>query len=133
MDYPSSYADHLRIWQHRLLAMSQNPDDFKDLEGRRERLQSVMNQATEVMHEQSAATAAKQDASKRLDALMSEGRKLCTFLNACIRERYGSDSEKLAEFMLQPFRGRRPRGEKAKKQAEKAKTQTPSTSPESAQ
>jgi hypothetical protein len=134
MDQPSSYADHLSLWQHRLRAMAQNPDDFKDQEGRREKLQSLMDQANAVTHEQSAATAAKQDASRRLDALMAEGRKLAAFLNACVREQYGNNNEKLAEFKLQPFRGRRSKSEKARKaKAEKAKAETSPTPPEAAQ
>lgn len=131
MEQPSSYADHMRLWGHRLRAMDQNANDFTDLLSRRERLQSIMDQANVVMHEQSAAAAAKQDASQRLAALMAEGRKLAGFLNACIRERYGDSNEKLAEFMLQPFRGRRPRAEK--KKAEKAKAETSTSSSEAAQ
>lgn len=131
MEQPSSYADHMRLWEHRLRAMAQNPEDFKDQEARRVRLQTIMDQANAVMHEQSAAAAAKQDASRRLDLLMAEGRKLAAFLNACIREQYGNSNEKLAEFKLQPFRGRRPLSEKAKKaKAEKAKAETPPTPPE---
>lgn len=106
MIQPSSYADHMKLWQNRLRAMAENADDFVDQESRRTRLQGIIDQVNQVIHEQSAATAAKQDASRRVEALMAEGRSLSSFLNACIRQQYGNRSEKLAEFLLQPFRGR---------------------------
>lgn len=108
MTQPTSYADHMRLWDHRLRAMVQNGDDFEDQNPRRARLQAILDEANTAIVEQSTATAAKQDASQRLNDLMTEGRKLATFLNACIRAQYGESSEKLAEFKLQPFRGRRP-------------------------
>jgi hypothetical protein len=80
------------------------------------------------LRDQAAARALKQDASKRLEALVAEGRKVDTFLTTCLREHYGADSEKLAEFLIKPFRGRRakPAEKKAEKQAEKqAEQQAP--------
>ena len=111
MPQPSSHADHLTLWQHRLRAMSENATELQHLESRREKLQDILTQAHTVFQEQSAAKAAKQDASRRLEFLLSEGRKVFTFLNAGLREHYGKDSEKLAEFLLMPFRGRRPKTE----------------------
>jgi hypothetical protein len=111
MTQPTSYADHMRLWDHRLRVMVQNGDDFEDQTPRRTRLQGILDEANGIIVSQSTATAAKQEFSQRLAALMTEGRKLATFLNACIRAQYGDSSEKLAEFKLQPFRGRVPKVE----------------------
>ena len=111
MDYPTSYADHMALWQHRLRALEANADELAHLESRRFKLHDILNRTQIVIQEQSAAAAEKQDASRRLEALMAEGRQVMNFLNAGLREHYGKDSEKLAEFRLMPFRGRRPKVE----------------------
>jgi hypothetical protein len=111
MDQPSSQADHLTVWQFRLRAMEENAADIPHLETRRIKLQDILNRAHIAVRDQAAAAAEKQDASRRLEALIAEGRMAMTFLNACLREHYGKDSEKLAEFKLMPYRGRRPKVE----------------------
>ena len=50
--------------------------------------------------------AAKQDATQRLNDLLTEGRKLVTFLRGGVKQRYGDKSEKLVEFDLAPARQR---------------------------
>lgn len=111
MDYPTSYADHLALWEHRLRALEANVDELQHLETRREKLQSIVVRAYDIIQEQAVAVAEKQAASKRLQAVMAEGRQVMTFLNAGLREHYGKDNEKLAEFKLMPLRGRRPKVE----------------------
>jgi len=111
MNQPTSQADYLKLWQQRLRAMAENADDLQHLESRREKLQTILDQALAAFQDQGAATAEKQASSRRLEALLTEGRKVATFLNAGIREHYGDRSEKLAEFRLKPFRGRRPQTE----------------------
>ena len=56
---------------------------------------------------QAAMRAAKQEASRRVESLLVNGRKVANFLRHGVRRRYGDSSEKLAEFDLKPFRGRR--------------------------
>lgn len=107
MDQPTSQADHLKIWQHRLRALEANAEELADLEAAREKLQGIESRAQAAFRAQSAAAAAKQEASKELETLIAEGRLVMAFLNAGIRQHYGKESEKLAEFNLPPFRGRR--------------------------
>jgi len=111
MSKPTSQADYLKAWQQLLVALAENAVDLPHLESRREKLQAILNEALPVFQEQAASTAMKQDASRRLEDLLSRGRTVATFLHAGIREHYGKRSEKLAEFRLQPFRGRRPQAE----------------------
>ncbi|MFL6262659.1 MAG: hypothetical protein ACJ76Y_23420, partial [Thermoanaerobaculia bacterium] len=46
------------------------------------------------------------EATKRLQALMTDSTRLGNALRAMIKEHFGVRSEKLAEFGIQPFRGR---------------------------
>ncbi len=107
MEQPTSQADHMRLWQQRLLALEANGNDLGHLESGRVKLQGVESRAQLAFRSQSAATAAKQEASKEVEILIGEGRLVMAFLNAGLRDHYGKDSEKLAEFNIPPFRGRR--------------------------
>jgi hypothetical protein len=108
MAQPTSQADFLKVWQLRLRALEANADELADLGPARAKLQTIETRAQSAFQAQSAAAAAKQEASKELDVLIAEGRLAMAFLNAGLRQHYGKDSEKLAEFSLVPFRGRGP-------------------------
>lgn len=56
--------------------------------------------------QQDALRAGKQSTTKELDAALKKLSKLVTFLQVGLRHHYGSDSETLLEFRIQPFRGR---------------------------
>lgn len=107
MEQPTSQADHMKLWQHRLRALEANGNDLAHLDSGREKLQGIESRAQLAFRAQSAATAAKQEASKEVEILIAEGRLVMAFLNAGLRDHYGKDSEKLAEFNIAPFRGRR--------------------------
>lgn len=57
---------------------------------------------------QATLVASKQEASKQFKTLLIECQRLATVLRAAIKQHYGIRSEKLAEYNLQPFRGRKP-------------------------
>ena len=83
-----------------------NTSSVAHLEGHLTRLEEFLAQFDEIEKVQAALTASKQEASKQLQALFTDGRRVATFVKAGIREQYGNRSEKLVEFGLQPFRGR---------------------------
>ncbi len=103
-----TYADSINGWQHRLQALAAGGDEVSHLQIKREKLQSIYDRTIIAMRDQNAAAAVKQEFSRQLEALVSEGNKVDTFLCVGLREQYGNRSEKLAEFHIQPFRGRRP-------------------------
>ena len=107
MEHPTSQADHLKQWQLRLRALEANAQDLQHLEIGREKLQSVEGRAQIALQTQSAATATKQEASKQVESLIAEGRLVMSYLNAGLREHYGKYNEKLTEFGLMPFRGKK--------------------------
>jgi hypothetical protein len=90
-----------------LTSLGENAADFQHMEGSRQELQGLVDQAKVLVKEQAAYTASKQDTSKRLLGILKQIRSLLNLLRIGIKQRYGNDSEKLAAFRLQPFRGRK--------------------------
>ena len=107
MSKETTYAGMLGDWDRWTTAVSANGSQLGHLEVQRAQLESLATQGRDLIRRQSELTAAKQDASKELQKVMAEGQRLVTVLRVTVRQHYGIDSEKLAEFGLAPFRGRR--------------------------
>ena len=88
-------------------ALAANSSELAHLEGMRVRFEKLVNEAQAISQQQAALVASKQEASKRLQELLSEGLRAATGMERMLLEFYGLRAEKLAEFGLQPFRGRR--------------------------
>ncbi|HEV8581425.1 MAG TPA: hypothetical protein VGX68_20355 [Thermoanaerobaculia bacterium] len=88
-------------------ALAANSSELAHLEGMRVRFEKLVSEAQAIAQQQAALAASKQQASKRLQALFAEGVRSATGMERMLLEFYGLRSEKLAEFGLQPFRGRR--------------------------
>jgi hypothetical protein len=119
-----TYGETLTGWQELAASLEVNASDFPHLETQRQRLAELLKQAQLLSSQQAALTASKQDVSKQLLAVIDEGRKLATFLRVGIRQRYGTRAEKLIEFGLRPFRGRR-RPAETEPPVEEKKTSSP--------
>jgi len=87
-------------------ALAANAAELPHLEGVRLKLAANLSEAQEVAKQQAAFTAGKQEASRRFRKLVTEGQRLANGLRTLLKEHYGIRAEKLAEFNLQPFRGR---------------------------
>ena len=107
----TTYAGKLGDWYHLLGPLATNTGDLPHLEAPRAKLAALLAQGLEIKRAQAAHRAAKQELSKQLKAIASDGDRLATLLRQALKEHYGIRSEKLAEFGLQPFRGR-PRKQK---------------------
>jgi DNA-binding protein H-NS len=93
--------------QQRLVtALTANNGELPHLEGARQRLENLLTQAQETAKKQAALTASKQETSKQLRSLVMEGQRVANAVRSMLKEHYGLRAEKLAEFGLQPFRGR---------------------------
>lgn len=110
----SSYSGMLGDLARLSAALSANAAELPHLEGVRARLEKTIADAQEVAKQQAALAASKQEASKRLKTLLTEGNRMATGVSRLLTENYGLRAEKLAEFGLQPFRGRPFRSRKAK-------------------
>lgn len=91
-------------------SLNANAPDLPHLEGIRARFDKLLGEAQETAKQQTAFTASKQEASKRLNSQLSEAMRLASGLRKLLEETYGVRSEKLAEYGLQPFRGRKVKG-----------------------
>jgi len=88
-------------------ALGANATEIPHLEGIRSRLEKILADAQEAAKQQAALIASKQEATKRLQSLAREGLRAATGVQKLLQEHYGLGSEKLAEFGVQPFRGRK--------------------------
>ncbi|HEY3568649.1 MAG TPA: hypothetical protein VGP73_12010 [Thermoanaerobaculia bacterium] len=119
------YGATLNGWERLLASMEANPEDFKTLEDHRAKLKSMLDTARQASAQQAAMDAAKQEATRNLQSLLVEGRKLATFLRGGVKQRYGDRSEKLVEFGLAPFRAKA----KAKSDQKPPEQKPPATPP----
>jgi hypothetical protein len=112
-----SYAKSVYGWRQTLIAIEGNATDLPEAEIARQKLQAILDSIQEASQEQAIHTAAKQEATNRINVLLTEGWKVATVLRTTIRHHYGNRSEKLAEFNLQPFRGRKRKAAPAPEEA----------------
>jgi hypothetical protein len=98
--------ESLGRWRHLTTAVEANASELPEVVGPARRLAGMLNDAGTAISEQAMFMASKQQASQRLQELMNLGGKLATLVETGVREAYGNRSEKLAEFKIQPFRGR---------------------------
>ncbi|HEX6898830.1 MAG TPA: hypothetical protein VF789_03915 [Thermoanaerobaculia bacterium] len=100
-----TYAGMLGEWQKFLAAMDANPD-LASMAEWRNKLANLLAQGVEISQQQAAMAASKQEKSKQLQALLTDGNRLVTGMRKMIADRYGFRAEKLTEFGIPPFRSR---------------------------
>ena len=101
------------------VTMEANKELLPDLEPYRIKLTGIVTQIFDVAKQQSAFKASKQDSSKQLRKLLTQGNRVANVVRTVVRDHFGPDDEKVAEFGVQPFRGRKV----------KAATPTPTPTP----
>ncbi|HKV07775.1 MAG TPA: hypothetical protein VJ725_06545 [Thermoanaerobaculia bacterium] len=107
MPRESKYTGIVGDLQRLLGAMEANREELPQMELFRAKLAGILTQAQEATQQQAALKASKQESSKRLQRLLGEGQRLATVVRTAVKEHYGIREEKVAEFGLQPFRGRK--------------------------
>ena len=98
--------------------MEANKEELPQLEPFRVKLGSIFTQAVAVSRQQAALQASKQEASKQLRRLLTEGQRVADVIRTVVKDHFGPQEERVAEFGMQPFRGRKV----------KTPTETPPTS-----
>jgi|SRR5215210_4891213 len=99
-----SVADHSLEWYQ--LTTTVDGKDLPYLAELISELGLVRKAVTELETERLALTARRQQITRDLEALKNRGRTLATRVRAGILTKYGSDSEKLTQFGMQPRRRR---------------------------
>jgi hypothetical protein len=107
MGNESTYKGKIEDWDRLQERLTANAADLAHLEVLRAQLGTVMEQARQIASTQAAQRAAKQTSSQSLKSVMIEGGRLASLLRAAVKQHYGPASEKVAEFGVQPFRGRK--------------------------
>ena len=101
-----TYKGKIEDWNRLENRLTANAIELAHLEGLRTQLGTVLDQTRQIAAAQAAQKAAKQEASKTLKTAVVEGDRLANLLRTALKQHYGIRSEKLAEFGMQPFRGR---------------------------
>lgn len=94
-------------WQGLLTKVEAAIAEIPQLEPFRLKLAAILVQVLGLSRQQDAMRASKQEASKQLRQLIAEGSRVAAVMRAAIKDHYGPREEKIAEFGLQPFRGRK--------------------------
>jgi len=102
-----TYAGVVDGWKDLTSGLNKNLADLPYLELHTQQLTGMASQFDVLSGEQAVHTSAKQQVTRQIEELLDLGQKLATFLRSGVRQHYGNRSEKLVEFGLQPFRGKK--------------------------
>ncbi len=100
----NSFADIVTHLDQLSTGLAANATDLPHLDGHIVKLKSMLDNVNDLVAQQKTHTAAKQDLSRQIAAVLNESQKVSSFLRAGLREHYGAQSEKLVEFDMQPLR-----------------------------
>ena len=71
------------------------------------RLQGFLDEVHRLQVEQADHQARKQEATRRINEILAEGRRLASNIRRVLKVEIGTQSEDLVRFGIQPFRGRK--------------------------
>ena len=100
------YGDNLKEWEKMDGALTANADDLPQLAASHVKLANLLEDFRQLLQQQAALQAGKQQTSKQLLSVVVKGRKVMTAMRAVLKEFYGHTNEKLVEFGIQPRRTR---------------------------
>jgi hypothetical protein len=127
-----THAGKLGDWKRLLAPLDENDAELGHLQVPKTKLAALLARAEELTKQQRALRASKQEASKELGGLIVEGDRLFNALRVMLREHYGIRSEKLAEFGMQPFRGRKAQSKPTPEQPTPEQPEVPAAAPPAA-
>ncbi|HVR98644.1 MAG TPA: hypothetical protein VMW27_18655 [Thermoanaerobaculia bacterium] len=106
MSKETTYQGKRGVWQRLSTALLSNSSELGHMEVQRVSLMALYDRVQGLVHEQGELTGRKQELSKQIREAVEEGERLATVLRFAVKQHYGIRAEKLAEFGLQPFRGK---------------------------
>ena len=112
------YMNRINGWAQISAGVTNNIEQVEHLQPGVIKLKELHMRAINLSAQQAALTTTKQETTKELRQVIREGDALADFLRTGARAHFGANSEKMIEFGMQPFRGR------------KAKSETPAPKPE---
>ncbi len=102
-----AFANVMTEWEKLLTTVTANKDDLPHIDAYRAQLEIEVAGAKAANIRQSAAQAEAQQASRDVDGSLKRGRDLANRIGTGIKSKYGIRSEKLKEFDIKVFRGRK--------------------------
>jgi hypothetical protein len=99
-------GERFTVWRNISTSTAANAADLPELEPTRLKLAGVIVEVDKILVDQDAFQASKQLSTQRLKTLIDKGNKLTIVLKAMVKQHYGTGSDKLVEFGIQPFRTR---------------------------
>jgi hypothetical protein len=126
----TTYSGILGDLQRLLVKIEANIAQLPQLEPFRAKLAAMLVQVLEINKQQDFLRAGKQEASKQMKLLVVECQRLASVIRSVIKEHYGIREEKIAEFGLQPFRGRKAKAPQAPETPELPEAPDPIAVPE---
>lgn len=108
MPKETTYAGILGDLPRLLAALGANNDNLPHLDGPRQHLEGLLIEAQETLNQQAVLKAGKQELSQKLRVQVKEAQRVANAVRSMLKQHYGLSAEKLAEFGIQPFRGRTP-------------------------
>ncbi|HEV8582404.1 MAG TPA: hypothetical protein VGX68_25335 [Thermoanaerobaculia bacterium] len=106
MSRETTYKGLIGDLERLITALLANSSELPQLEGVRLHLEQLLEATRATAQLQAELIASKQDTSRRLLRLIGDGAREVTAVRKLLKAHYGLDAEKLAEFGIQPFRGR---------------------------
>jgi hypothetical protein len=104
---PPQKNETLERWRRLLPPLETHAGDLPHLEPLCGKLKGTLERAEEIVQRQAALEAERQELTREFGSLRDEGDRTAALLRAGVSEHYGPDSERLAAFGMQPFRGRK--------------------------
>lgn len=101
------YMQRVNGWEQVAAGVTANEAQVPQLVAGIPRLEALISLMRSLNLQYTALRATKQDLVQQIKVALREGDAIADFLKTGARAHYGSDSEKLVEFGVQPFRGRR--------------------------
>src|SRR5258707_8779414 len=99
-------GERFTAWRNVSASTAANAVDLPEVGPTRLLLDDVIVEVDKILVDQSAFQASKQLATQRLKVLIDKGNKLTNVLKAMVKQHFGSGSDKLVEFGIQPFQTR---------------------------
>lgn len=100
------YMNRVNGWAQVVAGVLANEGEVPQLVTGLPRLELLINLIRSLSVQFATLRASKQELAQQIKAVLREGDALADFLKTGARAHYGSDSEKLVEFGVQPYRGR---------------------------
>jgi hypothetical protein len=124
------YLNCLSGWDEVSAAVEAHAAELPHMEMVRPELQGLIEEALSLAAQLNALRASKQQARKRLLQVIRLGQGMVDVMRTAARQRFGPDSEILAEFGVQPFRGRPRASQSETPDPDNPESPTPTPAPE---